>query len=118
LKIAIFHDYFRVLGGAEKLVLTLSKHLNADIITAEFNSDCIKNTDFDDVKIIPLGKLSKFPEFLSSVCVKRFEKCDFSNKYDVFIFSGNFSIHAAKKHKPNLWYCHTPLRVLYDLKNK
>jgi hypothetical protein len=118
MRIAIFHDYFRVLGGAEKLVLTLAKHFNADIITAEFDSTCIKDDEFKDVKIIPLGKISKFPELLPGICMKRFRECDFSNQYDVFVFSGTFSIYAAKKHKPNLLYCHTPLRGLYDLNKK
>jgi hypothetical protein len=117
MRIAIFHDYFRVLGGAEKLVLTFAKHFGADIITSEFNPDCILDDEFNNIKIIPLGKISIFPTLLPNVCMKRFKECDFSNKYDIFVFSGNFSIYAAKKHKPNLLYCHTPLRGLYDLKN-
>ncbi len=113
-KIAIFHDYFRVVGGAEKLVLTMAKHLGADVITAQINPECIKYTGFDDVKIISLGRISKFAQLLPSACMKRFSQCDFSSKYDFFIFSGSFSIYAAKKHKPNMWYCHTPLKGLYD----
>jgi hypothetical protein len=115
-KIAIFHDYFRIIGGAEKLVLTLARELNADIITSERDINCIIGAGFYDVNIIPLGKVSKFSAFLPPICRKRFEGCDFSKEYSFFIFSGNFSIYAAKKHKPNLWYCHTPLRGLYDLK--
>ena len=118
MRIAIFHDYFRVLGGAEKLVLILAKHLKADIITAEINPACVKIAGFSDTNIIPLGRLSKFSQFLPSICMKRFTHCDFSNEYDFFIFSGTFSIYAAKKHQPNLWYCHTPLRGLYDLKKE
>lgn len=117
MKIAIFHDYFRVLGGAEKLVLIMAKSLGADIITSEFNEDCIKDPEFKNLKIITLGNLSKFPSTLPFMCRRRFSKCDFSKEYDYFIFSGNFSIYASKKHRPNVWYCHTPLRGLYDLKN-
>lgn len=112
-KIAIFHDYFRVLGGAEKLVLTMARELKADIITAQIDPDCITYAGFDDIAIISLGKTSKFAQLLPSVCMKRFLKCDFSKKYDFFIFSGSFSIYAAKKHQPNIWYCHTPLKGLY-----
>lgn len=118
MKIAILHDYFRVLGGAEKLVLTMALELGADIITSEFNPDCIKDEAFKSIKIIPLGKLSKFPSLLPAICRKRFSKCDFSKDYDFFIFSGNFSIYAAEKHRQNTWYCHSPLRGLYDLKNE
>lgn len=118
MKIAIFHDYFRVLGGAEKLVLTMAKGLGADIITSEFNPSCIKDDEFKNIKIIPLGKLSKLPSLLPAISRKRFSNCDFSDKYDFVIFSGNFSIYAAKKHPKNIWYCHSPLRGLYDLKNE
>jgi hypothetical protein len=118
MKIAILHDYFRIMGGAEKLVLIMAKSLNADIITSEVNSEILRDKEFEGVKIIPLGKLSKFSHLLPSICMKRFSKCDFSKKYNLFIFSGNFSIYAAEKHKPNIWYCHTPLRGLYDLKDE
>lgn len=118
MKIAIFHDYFRVLGGAEKLVLTMAKSLDADIITSEFDSSCIKDSNFKDLRIISLGKHSKLTNLLPMICRRRFSKCDFSKEYDYFIFSGNFSIYAAKKHRPNIWYCHSPLRGLYDLKNE
>lgn len=117
MRIAIFHDYFRVLGGAEKMVLTMAKELNADIITAELHPSCILDDEFKNIKIITLGRLSLFSALLPGICMKRFKRCNFSKDYDIFVFSGNFSIYAAKKHKPNIWYCHTPLRGLYDLKD-
>lgn len=116
MRIAIFHDYFRVIGGAEKLVLILAKELGADIITAEADLDCISKTEIQGLNIITLGKLSKISDFLPMICRRRFSKCNFSKKYDFFIFSGSFSIYASKKHSPNMWYCHSPLRGLYDLR--
>lgn len=118
MKIAIFHDYFRVIGGAEKLVLIMAKEIGADIITSEINPDLLSKVGVDGVHIIPLGKLSTVPDILPMISRKRFESCDFSKEYDYFIFSGNFSIYAAKTHTPNMWYCHSPLRGLYDLKEK
>ena len=117
MKIAIFHDYFRVLGGAEKLVLILAEGLEADIITSEADLNYIKEAGFDKVKIKKLGEKSPFSNLAGALARKRFSECNFSKEYDFFIFSGNFSIYAAKNHKPNMWYCHTPLRGLYDLKN-
>lgn len=113
-KIAIFHDYFRVIGGAEKLVLLLAKELNADIITSEYDKDLFDNAGFTNIKIITLGKKIKYAFLLPNICKKRFSKCDFSDKYDKFIFSGSFSIYASKKHRPNNWYCHTHLKGLHD----
>lgn len=118
MRIAIFHDYFRVIGGAEKLVLTLAKNLGADVITSEVDDICINNLGIKGIHIKPLGKGTKYAGLLPLVCRRRFSKCDFSKEYDFFIFSGNFSIYASKNHLPNIWYCHTPLRGLYDLKNK
>jgi glycosyltransferase involved in cell wall biosynthesis len=40
---------------------------------------------------------------------------DFSEKYDFFIFTGNWSHYAAHRHHPNMWYCYTPVRAFYDL---
>ena len=41
MRVAIFHDYFSFIGGGEKLVLTLARHLKADIITTnvDYESD-------------------------------------------------------------------------------
>ena len=115
MKIAIFHDYIGTIGGGEKLVLTLAHRLGADVITTDVNRESIENMGFHDIKIISLGETVKFPLLKQiSVCL-RFALCDFSNKYDFFIFSNNWSHFAARKHKPNMWYCFSPPRVFYDL---
>jgi glycosyltransferase involved in cell wall biosynthesis len=40
---------------------------------------------------------------------------DFSEDYDLSIFTGNRSHSAAYHHHPGLWYCYTPVRAFYDL---
>ena len=57
MRVAIFHDYFSFIGGGEKLVLALARHLNADIITTNVDRDLISRMGFDDVRIISLGTL-------------------------------------------------------------
>lgn len=116
MKIAIFHDYFSAVGGAEKLVIILAKGLDADIITTDFEDDIKKKLDLEGINIISIGKNLRGPLFKSIDASLKFNRCDFSKKYDFFIFSGNWTIYAAKKHKPNLWYCNSPTRVFYDLK--
>jgi len=49
MRVAIFHDYFSFIGGGEKLILTLARHLGADIITTEANAELISRMGFDDV---------------------------------------------------------------------
>ena len=115
MKIGIFHDYFDTIGGAEKLALTLARELKADIITTDVNEDSLKNMEFEDVNVIRIGNTIKRPIFRQISTSVRFAICDFSTKYDFFIFSGNWSNFAAKKHRPNIFYCHSPVRSFYDL---
>lgn len=114
MKIAIFHDYIDTIGGGEKLVLTLARELGADVITTDIDTDSIRNMEFGDVNIISLGKTVKLPPLKQISASYKFAMCDFSDKYDFFIFSGNWAPFAAKAHRPNLLYSHTPIRVFYD----
>jgi glycosyltransferase involved in cell wall biosynthesis len=115
MRIAIFHDYIGAIGGGEKLVLTLARGLGADVITTDIDRDSVKKMGFEDVKIISLGNTLKMPPIKQIAASIKFADCNFSGKYDFFIFSGNWAFFAAKKHKPNLYYCHTPTRAFYDL---
>jgi glycosyltransferase involved in cell wall biosynthesis len=114
MKIAVFHDYFGAIGGAEKLVLTLARGLGADVITTDVDYNSIKKMDFDDVKIISIGKTIKHPILKQLSTCFLFASCNFKNNYDFFIFSGNWAHFAAKIHKPNLYYCHTPVKAFYE----
>ena len=37
--------------------------------------------------------------------------------HDVYVLSGNWAVFAAPRFRPNVWYCHTPVRVFYDLRD-
>ncbi len=112
MKIAIFHDYFGAIGGGEKVIIEIAKILNADIITTDIDS--VKKID-PNVRVFSIGKTIKFPPFKQISAAIRFYSCDFSNKYDLFIFTGNWSHMASHRHYPNIWYCYTPVRAFYDL---
>jgi len=116
-RIAIFHDYIDAIGGGEKTVLTLARALHADVITTDVNEDSIRKMGFGDVNVISLGGTLKIPPLKQIHASLLFASCDFSDKYDFFIFSGNWAHYAAWRHKPNIWYCHTPVRAFYDLKD-
>lgn len=116
MKIAIFHDYIGTIGGADKLILTLARELKADVITTDVDVNAVSMMGFEDVNIISLGKTIKIAPLKQISASLRFMFCDFSKKYDLFIFSNNWAHLAAGKHKPNLLYCQsTPVRVFYDL---
>ena len=116
MRVAIFHDYFSFIGGGEKLVLTLARHLGADIITTGINRDLVLKLGFSDVNIISLGSLIDIEPLKQIQATLKFAACDFRGKYDFFIFSGNWAHHASRKHHPNLYYCHAHVRVFYDMK--
>lgn len=114
MRIAIFHDYIGTIGGGEKLILTLARELKADVITTDTDKESIKKMEFEDINIISLGRTIKLPPLKQISASIKFALCDYSEMYDFFIFSGNWAPFAAKRHKPNLLYCHTPVRVFYD----
>lgn len=114
-KVAIFHDYIGTIGGGEKLALSLARGLKADVITTDLDMNSIRKMEFEDINIISLGDTIKLPPLKQISASYKFALCDFSDKYDFFIFSGNWAPFAAKRHKPNLLYCHTPVRAFYDL---
>jgi len=113
MKIAIFHDFFGTIGGGEKLVIELARGLKADIITTDLDKKNITRMKANDMKIISIGKPILFPVLKQITASALFSKADFP-KYDFYIMSGNWAIFAAKKHNPNLLYCHTPVRMFYQ----
>jgi glycosyltransferase involved in cell wall biosynthesis len=122
MKIAIFHDYFGSIGGGEKLVIELAKGLNADIITTEVNNENLKKiipkSYQKEINIINIGPVIQFPVLKQIHSSIRFHNADFTNKgYDKYIMSGNWAVFACKKHRPNTYYIHTPVRMFYDSKD-
>ena len=112
MKVAIFHDYFSTIGGGERVVMAIANCLHADIYT----TDCSIPEWFDPLKKIhSLGEISNKPFLRQMGATKRFWQSDLSDQYDMFIFSGNWAHHASRNHNPSLYYCHTPVRALYDL---
>ncbi len=111
MKIAIFHDYFGAIGGGERVVLTMADLLGADVITTD--TDAVAKLDHR-AKVTSLGSTVKFPPLKQISATWKFSSCDVADEYDFFIFTGNWSHYAARRHHPNLWYCYTPVRVFYD----
>src|SRR5881409_1779849 len=38
--------------------------------------------------------------------------------FDGVVLSGNWAVHAARRHHPNAYICYTPTRVFYDLRDE
>lgn len=115
MKVAIFHSFLDSIGGAEKLVLTLARALGADVVTTDHDPGAVEKLGFRDVRVISLGRTVKVPPLKQITASRLFASCDFSGRYDAFILSGDWAVFAARRHGPNLYYCHTPPRFFYDL---
>src|SRR5665647_2752915 len=108
MKTAIFHDYFGAIGGGEKVVITLANLLNADIITTDV--DAVNKLDAA-VSVISLGHTKRIPPLKQISATKKFSSCDFSNDYEFFSSTGNWSHYATQNNHPNMWYCYIAVRA-------
>ncbi len=115
MKIAIFHDYFDEIGGAEITLLHLAKELGATIFTTNIDKEAINRLGFYDIKIKSIGRVPKIRHIKQLLAQIKFSSFKLKT-YDFFIFGGSYSIYASKNHKPNIWYCFSPLRGIYDLR--
>lgn len=111
MKTAIFHDYFGSIGGGEKTVVSMANILDADIITTDIDAFSIFNSKVPVHTLRRTVKKSPFKQISTSLS---FSHCDLHDEFDFFLFTGNWSVHAAAVHHPNLWYCYTPARAFYD----
>jgi len=114
MKIAIFHNYMDNIGGAEMVTLALAKELKADIYSTVTDQNNIKKMGFD-IKVKTIGKIPINAPFRQQSASIRFRLFNISKQYDFFIIAGDWAISSAVKHKPNLWYVHSPIREIWDL---
>lgn len=118
MKIAIYHDTLIKKGGAEKSVIELANYLNADLITSGYNTELSKWIKIKS-KVIDIGNLTIKRSYVIGFNIEapiRFYLNRNKYNYDVYIYSQFSSIFASKYENLNIWFCHTPNRILYDLK--
>ncbi len=115
MRVAILHDHLSFIGGGERLALTLASALDADLYVTDLDPQLPKRAAMGDVRVREIAKVPSTPVLRQDRQAAAFGRLKLSG-YDVYVFSGNWSIAAASRHRPNLWYCHTPVRVFYDLR--
>jgi len=116
----LVHDSFNIEGGAEKVAADLASYFNWDIIT-EIKSVNPGSELLNNINVISLETEIKMPLMsrLSKILyyINLFLNYSGSTDYETAIFSGEFSLLCAPKFNcRKILYCHTPPRVLYDLK--
>ncbi|MFZ5376525.1 MAG: glycosyltransferase [Patescibacteria group bacterium] len=122
LKIALVHDYLNEFGGAERVLLALSKlYPDAPIYTAFYRagSPAWERFKHKDVRTSWAQRVPFFASKLHSplrfLAPQIWNSFDFSG-YDVIIGSASWYItkgFAKKDQAKEICYCHTPPRWLY-----
>jgi glycosyltransferase involved in cell wall biosynthesis len=115
MRLAVFYDYLRTIGGGERVALTLTKALGAHLYTTDLDPGLPERAGFGGVHVTDLGPLVAAPPIKQMHASWRFAHarlCD----YDAYVFVGNWAHFAARRHHPNLYYCLTPTRAFYDLR--
>ncbi len=118
----VLYDFFRVLGGAERVAADLVRHYQADLALG-FDALEEQSLSFDDE--VPTHKFdfkasSNFlPVQVMRLVYSFYYKVQFLNKYDWAVYSGVYAPLAVRHQSrgKRILYCHTPPRFLYDLKD-
>jgi len=113
--VAVIHDYFRVMGGAERVAIEIARTFDAPVFTLYRN---VGVEDIEFHEIAPSLKrflLQKVPSSHMYFGPDIFEGLVLED-YDVVISSGNWSKFIVPSGRQlHVHYCHTPPRMLYDL---
>ncbi|MCL4373510.1 MAG: glycosyltransferase family 4 protein [Candidatus Marsarchaeota archaeon] len=107
-------------GGAERVVLKIAQHYKAKIYTAEYSKENtfegFKDLDIEIIgksafaKLLPYGRAAQGLNYGLS-----FYNFRIKDDYDVINAHIAPSHWIRNKNERVLWYCHTPLRDVYDL---
>jgi len=111
------YDFFEIRGGAEKVALSLYENLKIDLCygfwsSYSYSRNRIPNTSLVDLKCYSRSSLLRTYKLLHAFM----RKTNFLNNYRSVIYTGTYAPLAVANHSsgPNIYYCHTPPRFIYD----
>jgi len=119
MKVAVVHDVFIGTGGAERVALAIAKALRADIYTAEVDYA----RTYPELKRFRVHSAPKQLSKVKPPVLRRmlsslwFASLDLED-YDVIWASGMWAHFVAFHNTAVAWYCHSPNRALYDLRER
>jgi glycosyltransferase involved in cell wall biosynthesis len=121
LQLMILHDYFDAPEGGGRLCLTLARALRADLAYAyRLKKHPYFKNDQELGKEFEISSPSAVRGWKQLKVIRAFSnKTQFLKNYPLVFFSGFYSVCATANHQSgkNIYYCHTPPRYMYDLKN-
>ena len=115
MKVAVLHDHLRFIGGGERVALTLASAFDADLYVTDLDPTLPGRAGMPHVRVHEIARVPQRPPMRQDRQARAFTKAMIPD-HDAYVFSGNWSVFAAPRLRPNLWYCHTPVRVFYDLR--
>ena len=111
----------QVKGGAESVTLTLCNEIpDMDLVTAFMAPEAFPESPIAEGRIKTLVAPTTRPGWQVLKSALAFEhKTQFLKDYETLIFSGSVAPLAIKHSRAerNIYYCHTPPRFVYDLRD-
>ena len=111
------HDIFDIRGGGERLAISLTQAINADLCYGKHHKNSFDLDGLHRDKKFDLGLKLELPGLKTWALSRLFsQKTKFLHTYDNVIYSGMICPLAIKNHPhgKNIFYCHTPPRFVYD----
>lgn len=118
----VVHDSFRFRGGGERVALTLCHELSMDLAYGYRASKDYPLVNTTDIRSYDLLSYARFntPVIGTLSQIRRFRRnTTFLANYHNVIYSGTEALFAVANHRSgkNIYYCHTPPRFIYDLRD-
>lgn len=116
MRIALLHTALDTLGGAERFAVRMSEYLDADLITTNIDPRVLSGLGDPPIRIRSIGSVPRRGPWRQEGFKRRFSRLRLSG-YDAYVIAGDWAVWAAHNHYPNVWYCHSPIRELWDLRD-
>ena len=119
--LAFLYDFLQVPGGAEQVALNFVNFFrNARLVVGCLNEELFAEALLDSSRLTVLGKKYEHPAFQALNAIRVFtRRTGFLADFKTVVYSGSYAPLAVRSHGrgKNIYYCHTPPRFVYDLKD-
>lgn len=116
MRLGILHDHLRFIGGGERAALTLAHAFDADLYVTDLDPAMPKRAGFPPVRVHEIAAVPRKAPIRQDRQARAFGSAEIPD-HDAYVLSGNWAVFAAGRLRPNLWYCYTPVRIFYDLRD-
>ena len=114
MRVAVLHDHLRFIGGGERVALTLASGFDADLYVTDLDATLPSRAGMPAGRVNEIAQVPRRAPRRQDRQARAFGDAAIPH-HDAYILSGNWAVFAAARLHPNIWYCHTPVRVFYDL---